>query len=136
MIGGFEPKQFDNGLICRRPVNATQTIVRGDLLKWSNGRLSVAAAGDDEVKYLAMQNSASAAVGTMIEVLRITDAVYFHALVNITPVRTTHVGNDYDVKTKASIDLENTTDKIFHVEEIINATGKIVGGHFNKPALA
>ena len=137
MIGGFEPKQFDSGLLCRRPFTTGQTFVRGDLLKWSSGYLVVAAEDDDEAEYIAMEAVASSvATGILVEVLRITEAIYFHAIFDATPVQATHVGNDYDVKTKASLKSAGTTDKVFHIEEIINAADKIVGGHFNKPALA
>jgi len=130
----FIPVQFDSGLVCRRPATTTQTIVKGDLLKWSSGYLVVAADGDDEAEYVAMESVTTTATGQMIEVLRITDQVYFHATVDATLAQATHVGNDYDIKDKATIELGETTDKVFHIEEIISDT--VAGGHFNKPALA
>lgn len=50
------------------PVAATQTIVAGDALVWSSGKLAKAGATFGSVVAVAAQNSDGAAAGTLIEV--------------------------------------------------------------------
>lgn len=132
----FKPIAHDRGKVVLLPVTAAQDIVKFDLLKMASGYLVVAAAGDNEVEYIALQDSASAAVGTMIECLPIDETVRVEALCGTTPVQATHVGNDYDLADEDYIDLTATTDKVFHIDRIVSAADKIVEGHFNKPAIA
>lgn len=104
----------------------------------SSGYLVAGAAGDNEAEYIALETKTSGAGNgsSFCDVLPVDDEVYFHALTDITPVQATHVGTDVDLNTAAQLELAATTDKVFHVDEVVDATNKIVGGHFNKPALA
>lgn len=135
---GFTPRQYDSGKVKSLPMTASTTLTRFNLVKMTSGYLAAGAAGDNEVEYIALETktSGSGNGSSFCDVLPITDDVYFHALTDITPVQATHVGTDVDINTAAQLELAATTDKVFHVHEIIDATNKIVGGYFNKPALA
>ena len=135
----FIPRFKFDGMVRRLPVYTAITIAKYELVKMSSGYLTNGAAGDDEVEYVAIEavdNSAGASGAKFCDVIPIMDGQIWDATASTTPVQATHVGNDYDVKTKASVDLANSTDKVFHIDEIINATDKIVRGRFNKPAIA
>jgi len=135
----FTPVKFDSGLVLRLPVTASATITKFNHAKMSSGYLAAGAAGDNEAEYIALETvtDASGVSGsTMCDVLPMSDEVQFDALCSTTPVQATHVGNDYDFSTAAIVDLGATTDKVFHVDSIVDATNKIVRGRFNKPAIA
>ena len=134
----FEPKKFDAGKVQSLPVTASSALVRFSLCKMSSGYLVTGAAGDNEVEYVALESitGGTSSGDVYANVLPIDDVIEFEALVSTTPVQATHVGNDYDVETAASVDLGNTTDKVFHIDSIKSAADKIVRGRFNKPAIA
>lgn len=133
----FKPVRFDSGKQVLLPMTASTTLTRHQLCKMSSGYLVAGAAGDNEVQYLVMETKTSGASdGELCLVLPISDDMEFDALCSTTPVQATHVGNDYDLTDAATVDLGNTTDKVFHVDSIKDATNSIVRGRFNKPALA
>lgn len=108
-------------------------------MKMSSGYLVAGAAGDNEAEYIALEtvtDATASAGGTYCDVLPISDDIEFEALTATTPVQATHVGNDYDFSDKNTLDLTATTDKVFHIDSIKDATNKIVKGRFNRPALA
>jgi len=132
------PKKRYSGKIVSLPVTATTTLTKNNHVKMASGYLVAGAAGDNEVEYIALQTvTGGAADGDVkCDVLVIDSTMEFDVLCGTTPVQATHVGNDYDMAGAASIDLTATTDKVFRIDSIINATDKIVRGRFNKPALA
>jgi hypothetical protein len=133
----IKPINYDRGRVLSLPMTASTTLTKFNLVKMTSGYLVAGAGGDNEVEYVALETKTSPSSGvTYCEVLPISDDILFEALVSATPVQATHVGNDYDVETAASIDLGATTDKLFHIDEIVSATNKLVRGRFNKPALA
>lgn len=134
----FEPKKFDSGKVLNLPITASSALVRFSLCKMSSGYLVTGAAGDNEVEYVCLETVTGGATdgATYADVLPIDDEVEFEALTSATPVQATHVGNDYDIEAAASVDLGNTTDKVFHIDSIKSAADKIVRGRFNKPAIA
>jgi len=134
----FRPKLFDSGKVRSLPLAASVVATKHSLLKFSLGYLTNAAAGDDEVGYLALQTVTGGATDGSVSCLVIPcdDAVVFVALTGTTPVQATHVGNDYDLGSAAALDLTATTDKVFHIDRIINAADLLVEGRFNKPAIA
>jgi hypothetical protein len=135
----FIPKMFDRGKICTLPMGASAVATKWGLMKMSSGYLVAGASGDDEVEYIALQTKTDAtavAGGSLVDVLRIDETIVFDALVSTTPVQATHVGNNYDISAVGTVDLGATTDKVFHIDSIVDATNKIVRGRFNKPAIA
>lgn len=135
----WTPVKFDSGKVIRLPVTASTTLTKFNLAKMSSGYLVAGASGDNEVEYLCLETVTDAtgvAGSTMCDVVPLDDVMQLDVLCSTTPVQATHVGNDYDVSTAAVLDLGATTDKVFHVDSIVDATNKIVRGRFNRPAIA
>jgi len=120
------------------PMTTATTLTKYNLCKMSSGYLVAAADGDNEVEYLALEtktNSGSSGAANC-RVLKIDDVTEFEALCSTTPVQATHVGNDYDLDDAYTVKLSATTDKVFHIDSIVNAADYLVRGRFNKPAIA
>lgn len=135
----FKPVRYDKGKVERLPMGASAVATKFGHMKMSSGYLVAGAAGDNEAEYIALEtvtDATASAGGTYVEVIRVDDSLQFDATTATTPVQATHVGNDYDFAGATTLDLTATTDKVFHVDSIKDATNKIVRGHFNKPALA
>ena len=134
----FEPITRLEGKTRELPMAGSATVTRYSLCKMSSGYIVAAAAGDNEVEYVALEtktNSGSSGDVTVL-VLLLDDVTEFLALTATTPVQATHVGTDVDLSDAATLDLTATTDKVFHIDSIHSAANKIVRGRFNKPALA
>jgi hypothetical protein len=116
----FIPKDQDRGKIKTLPMGVSAVATKWGLMKMSSGYLVAGAAADDEVEY----------------VIPIDETMIIDAHCGTTPVQATHVGNNYDIASVSTVDLTGTTDKVFHIDSIIDATNKIVRGRFNKPAIA
>lgn len=119
------------------PVAAAGSLVKGTLCKMASGYLVVAAAGDNETEYLALETIAGNGTdgGVSALVLPLSGDMVFEALCSTTLVQATHVGNDYDLATGGDdVDLGATTDKVFHIDAIKSGTTCV--GRFNKPAIA
>ena len=135
----FKPVRYDSGKVERLPMGASAVATKFGHIKMSSGYAVAGAAGDNESEYIALQtvtDVTAVVAGTYVEVIRIDDSIQFNATCATTPVQADHVGNDYDFAGATTLDLTATTDKVFHIDSIVNATDKIVRGHFNKPALA
>jgi len=135
----FIPRNYDEGKVKSLPLTGSATATKYAHMKMTSGYLAAGAAGDNEAEYVGLETKTDATTndgGTFAEVLKIDDTIVFDATCATTPVQATHVGNDYDFSSNLLLDLTATTDKVFHIDEIIDATNKIVRGHFNKPALA
>jgi len=132
----FKPNRYDDGKLTSRPGTAAQEFVKYQLAKMDSGYLVTATAGDDEAEYIIMETVTVATTGDDVLVLPIEDALEIIATTITTPVQATHVGNDYDLGSNVALDLTATTDKVFHIEEIYDASNKLVLGKFNKPAIA
>jgi len=132
----FVPRKHDCGKVQRLPLAASTTVTKGQLLKFSSGYLIDAAAGDDEVEFVALEAVTAAATdgATECDVLPIDETVEFEALCSTTLVQATHVGNSYDLTDLNTVNLGATTDKVFHIDAIKDSTHAI--GRFNKPAIA
>lgn len=135
----FVPKKFDSGKVAEHGVSASATITKGYVAKWDSGYISAGASGDNEVDFVSLQTVTDATAvdgSTKVLLLPVDDTVRFYATCATTPVQETHVGNDYDLASASTLDLTATTDKVFHIDAIVDASNKIVEGHFNKPAIA
>lgn len=135
----FTPKRFDSGKVLRLPLGASAVATRFGHMKMSSGYLVAGAAGDNEVEYIALEtvtDATASAGGTQCDVIPVDDDMEFEALCATTPVQATHVGTDVDFSDSVTLDLTATTDKVFHIDSISDASAKLVRGRFNKPALA
>lgn len=132
----FEPKVYNPGTIQELPMAGSTTLTKNKLCKMASGYLTNAASGDDEVQYVALEtktNSGASGAAKCL-VLPIDETQQYQALTSTTLVQATHVGNDYDLSDGNTVDLGNTTDKVFHIDSIVSSTQAI--GRFNKPAIA
>ena len=135
----IKPKKHFEGKAQTLPMTASATLTKYNFCKMSSGYLAAGAGGDNEVEYISLEtktDATAANAGTYCDVLPIDDTIEFEALTATTPVQATHVGNDYDTGSASTIDLTGTTDKVFHIDYIVDATNKLVRGRFNKPAIA
>jgi len=128
----FIVQNQEEGKTVSLPATASTAFTKNNGVKFTSGYLAASASGDASVDLISMETKTSAAGDGTDSVLcyRIDPSVVVHALASTTPVQATHVGNRYDISAAGTIDLGNTTDKIFLVERIINATDKIVEGRF------
>ena len=135
----FIPRKFEDGKVMSLPVAAAGALVKGSLAKMSSGYLIVGAAGDNEVNYVSLETVSGNGTdgGVSARVLPIDEVIEWEVLTTTGLAQASHVGNDYDIATGgATIDLAATTDKVFHIDAILNATDLIATGHFNKPGIA
>lgn len=135
----FIPRRYDAGKVERLPLASGTTVTKYQLLKYSSGYLADGASGDNEVEYIALETVTDATAsdgGTYCDVIPIDDVMEVDALASTTPVQATHVGNTYDISDANTVDLGNTTDKVFTIISIVNATDKIVRGRFNRHGMA
>lgn len=134
----FTPKIRDDGKVRELPMGSSVTVTKYSHCKMSSGYLAAGAAGDNEVEYIALETKTNSGAAGAVSalVIPVDETIIFEALTATTPVQATHVGNDYDFSDAATLDLTATTDKVFHIDKIVDATNKIVSGRFNKPALA
>jgi len=126
----FEPMTKCDGKEMELKGTDATTFVKNKLVKFSSGYLVNAAAADDKAEYLCLESKLTTSTGELVKVLPLDQTIVFRALTSITPVQATHVGNEYDLTDDATVDLGNTTDKVFHVDRIVDATNKIVEGRF------
>lgn len=126
---------MEEGKVTQLPATASTAFTKHDAVKFTSGYLVAAASGDNQVDFISLETKTSAAGnGTdQIKVYRVDPSVVVWATTSVTPVQATHVGNRYDISAAGTIDLAATTDKIFLIERIIDATNKIVEGRFQNP---
>lgn len=135
----LRPKKFDRGKVMSLGMSASATLTKFNICYMDSGYLSAGAGGENEAEYICLETITDATAvdgSTKALVLPIDGTIVFEALTSATPVQATHVGNDYDLSDAATIDLGNTTDKVFRIDRIVNASDKLVEGRFNKPAIA
>jgi hypothetical protein len=129
---GFEVQNQEEGKVASFLTTSATAFTKNNAVKYTSGYLAAAASGDASVDYISMESKTSATgdgADTLL-VYRVDPSVIVHALCSTTPVQATHVGNRYDISAAGTIDLGNSTDKIFLVDRIVNATDKIVEGRF------
>jgi hypothetical protein len=131
----FIPVKEEEGKIVELLTTSATSFTKGNGVKFASGYAVEAASGDNQVDYIALETktSASGNGNDTIKVLRVDPSVVIQATTSITPVQATHVGNRYDISAAGTIDLAATTDKIFLIDRIIDATNKIVEGRFQNP---
>jgi len=134
----FTPKLFDSGKVKTLPMGSAAVALKYGHMKFTSGYLVAGAAGDNEAEYISLETktAASGDGSTLLDVIAIDDVIEFVALCATTPVQATHVGTDVDFADSVTLDLTATTDKVFHIDSIVDATAKLVKGRFNKPAIA
>ncbi len=119
------------------PMAASVTVTKGSHAKITSGYLNPGSAGDNVPEFIALETKTSSGTdgADFALVLPLDDEIVFEALSQDTPVQATHVGNSYDFNTAAQLDLDGTTDLVFHVLSIKSAADKIVVGRFVRSTL-
>lgn len=131
----FIPVNKEEGKVGQLPCKGSVAFVKNTGGKFTSGYYDNSASGDNFVDFITLETkTANATDGvTFIQVMRVDPSVVIWATCSTTPVQATHVGNRYDISAVGTIDLAATTDKIFLIERIIDATNKIVEGRFMSP---
>lgn len=131
----FQPVKKEDGKTVQLLTTSATSFTKYNGVKFTSGYAVEAASGDNQVDYIALETktSASGNGNDAILVLRVDPSVVVWATCSTTPVQATHVGNRYDISAAGTIDLAATTDKIFLIDRIIDATNKIVEGRFQNP---
>src|SRR3989304_954199 len=126
----FRPVKYDSGKVVSLPVKALEVITKWNHCLFASGYMTAGAAGDNEAEYIALETVTGGATDgvTMAAFLPVDDEVEYEALCQDTPVQATHVGNNYDFQSAAQLDLDAATDKVFHIDSIVNASDKLVKG--------
>lgn len=135
----FRPINFDQGRVLSLLLASGTTVTKSQLLKYSSGYLVDAATDDDEAEYIALETVTDGTAsdgGTSVEVLPIYDGLLIVGTCSTTPVQASHVGNSYDLTGANTINLAASTDKLFFIHKIYDATNKLVICSVNKPAIA
>lgn len=105
MAGGNEPP-----ITVKLPVAATQTIVKGDALIWSSGKLAKGSTGFDQCVGIAAQDSASAAAGTLIEVEIVLPHHVYRAVASAAATAIVRDGTrSYDLTSAQLVNIADTT---------------------------
>lgn len=107
----------------------SQTVVKGDALKWSSGYLAVCASGSyQDCRYVAWENVTSTTDKPDIQVIPV-EGVDFEADCSHV-VSIVDRGTYADFATKATIDPDGSTYNDFYIKEIVGAAEsatKVIG---------
>jgi len=132
----FKPVKYREQDVRRLPLGNAAVAVKYYHGKMSSGYAVDGDAGDNEAEFIFLETKTDTTAsdgGTYVDVLMITGDAVFDADTSADLVQATHVGNDYDLS-ETGVDLAATTDKIFHIDEIVGT--RVARGRFNKPAIA
>ena len=127
----FRPQQYDNGKLVKIPLAASQTIAKGDALVWASGYLAAATSTSEDIRYIAMQDVTTGATDhtecLVLPVMRVRSEADCDDVVSIVDR-----GTYADLATKATINPDATTEKVFMIEEIVGKeeVSKTVRGYF------
>lgn len=129
----FRPKFNFEGKTVLFPVAASMTFAKGDGCHVNtSGLMETSAVGQDYAPtYIAMQDSVTAASGTLALFLRITPDAIFEADCSAAVAQSV-VGDYIDMATKSTLDPAASTDDLFFVEKVVGTAGTstIVQGRF------
>jgi hypothetical protein len=129
----FIPQRYDEGRLTSKPLAVSQTVVKGDGLKWSGGYLTVITSGSyQDCRYVAMQDlTTDGSSHTECLVCPTDEDIEFIADCNIA-VSVVDRGTYADIATKSTIDPDASTYNDFYITDILGAaeTATQVLGHF------
>lgn len=132
----FTPIRRDSGVSRPYLTASSTTITKNQALVFSSGYVTPATSSAWEV-FLVANKWIVTPSATHYE-LQCTNTyawnVEFEALTSITPVQATHCGNKYDLTDWNTVNLSFSTNAVFLVTSIKDATNKIVRWYFVKKA--
>lgn len=111
--------------VMKFPVAAAQAISRGDLLVLSSGQLALATTSITEVFAVAMQDSASADAGTLIEVQLILPGTTWRATASADASSVALTSRKFDLTTGQVVDITDTTNGCIHILRTLTSTTDI-----------
>lgn len=128
----FIPVKEEEGKIVELLTTSATSFTKYNGVKFTSGYAVEAASGDATVDYIALETKTSATGNgnDTIKCLKVDPSVRVRATTGTTPVQATHCGNRYDISAAGTVDLTATIDKCFLLEQIVDATNKIVEGYF------
>lgn len=126
----FSPLNYDSGKVQKLPLANSQTVVKGDALKWSSGYLAVASTGaTQDVRYVALQDvTTSASENTLCLVIPV-EGVRFEADCDGV-VSIVDRGTYADMASKATVNPDASSYDDFYIEEIVGVaetSTKVIG---------
>jgi len=131
----FIPQRYDEGRLTKQPLAISQTVVKGDGLKWSGGYLTVIESGSyQDCRYVALEDvTTDGSSHTECLVCPTDEDIEFIADCNIA-VSIVDRGTYADIATKATIDPDASTYNDFYITDIVGAaeTATQVLGHFTR----
>jgi len=126
----FEPIQYDSGKTVELPFITGKTTTRfcAVVVDTSVGYYDAAAAGANDVRYIALEAVTTTANGQMVLCLPV-DGVRFIADTTDDPVRADDVGTFVDLTSSTHLAVGTSNDDVFYVEDIYGPTtdAKVVG---------
>ena len=129
----FIPQRYDEGRLTSQPLAVSQTVVKGDGLKWSSGYLTVIETGSyQDCRYVALEDvTTDGSSHTLIKVIPTDSDIEFIADCNAA-ASIVDRGTYADIATKSTIDPDGSTYNDFYITDILGAveTATQVLGHF------
>ena len=131
----FTPQRYDEGRLTSRPLAISQTVNKGDGLKWSSGYLTVIESGSyQDCRYVAMEDVTSDGSSHPLIIVCPTDEDIEFVADCDDVVSIVDRGTYADIATKSTIDPDASTYNDFYITDIVGAaeTSKQVLGHFTR----
>jgi len=129
----FKPLQYDSGKTIKLPLAISQTVVKGDALVWSSGYIAVAASTTEDVAFIALEDVTTDGSSHTECLMLPVAGVRFEADTDDV-VSIADRGTYCDLATKATINPDATTEKVFVIDEIVGTAevSKVVRGYFSR----
>ena len=126
----FNPINYDEGKVQYIELATSQTVVKGDALKWSSGYLAVGSTGaTQDVRYVALEDvTTTASENTKCRVIPV-EGVRFEADCDAV-VSVADRGTYADMASKATINPDSSSYDDFYIEEIVGiaeTSTKVIG---------
>ena len=131
----FNPVRYDSGRMTTKELGASQTVVKGDALKWTSGYLVVVTTGSyQDARYVALEDVTSGAgEHPEIQVVPTDEDIQFEADCNIA-VSIVDRGTYADFASKSTLDPDASSYNDFYITDIVGVaeTATKVLGHFTR----
>lgn len=131
----FKPQRYDSGRLTRQPLAISQTVVKGDALKWSSGYLAVCSTGSyQDARYVAMEDiTTDGSSHTLCTVIPTDEDIEFIADCDDV-VSIVDRGTYADFASKATVNPDSSSYNDFYITDIVGVaeTSTRVIGHFTR----
>lgn len=130
----FKPIRYDSGKMEKIQLAVSQTVVKGNGLKWVGGYLAVIATGSyQDTRYVAMEDVTTGAAAHTACLVIPVEGVEFEADCDAV-ASIADRGTYADIATKATLDVDSSTCNDFYIVDIVGVaeTSKVVRGYFTR----